>query len=117
MRKRGAAVVLQRAQHWVGINLIARATQDTASIIAGKVIPKGCDRATIVENRSAERAGIQDSIPDRRLSCVEQKTAAIACRVAADGAVHHRQRSATFAGDAAATAGGRVVANRTVSHR
>ena len=40
-----AAVVLERAEQWIGVDLIAAAIQETAAIIAAEVVAARSDRA------------------------------------------------------------------------
>ena len=50
MRKGWAAVILQRTKQRIGIDLIARAGQITAAVIAAEIVSIGCDRATVVKD-------------------------------------------------------------------
>ena len=62
VRKGWAAVILQRTEQRIGIDLIARAGQITAGIIAAEIVSKRGDRAAIIEDVFARCAGIQDSV-------------------------------------------------------
>ena len=64
VRKGWAPVILQRAKQRIGVDLIARAIQITAAIIAAKVVSKRRDRATLIEDVFARHAGIQDCVGD-----------------------------------------------------
>src|SRR5262249_42868105 len=98
MRECRAAVVLQRAKHWIGVDLVSHRRQKPAAVVAGEVVSKGDDRATVVEEGSTGSASIQHGIIDlRRPSCpVEDGAAAVAevaaGGVAAESAVFYRQR-------------------------
>src|ERR1700720_4581149 len=87
-----AAVVLERAEHWIGVDLVAAAVQETAAIIATQVVAARGDRASIVKDVRARSASIQDGIPDIERGVVRDAAAANAGPVAADRAVGDRQR-------------------------
>ena len=40
-----AAVVLERAEHWIGVDLVAGRIQETAAIIAAEIVAVRDDRA------------------------------------------------------------------------
>src|SRR5262249_44326869 len=115
LREGAAAVVAQRAEHRIGVDLIARPGQNTASIIAGEVVTKQGERAG-VEDRSTGSASVHDGIPhlEYRSSSRVVDGAALAGRrrVAAKGAVAQYQRLTTIKiqDAAAAYAGGNGVA-------
>ncbi|PYJ48569.1 MAG: hypothetical protein DME87_12235 [Verrucomicrobia bacterium] len=114
MREGASAVTLQRAEQRIGVDLIARAGQHAAAVIAGEVVTQGGERAD-VEDGSAGRASVHDGIPhlDYRSSKVVDRAAIIGgSRVAAKGAVLQYQRlTAIKIQDAAAAyAGGNGVA-------
>ena len=62
VRKGWAAVILQGTKQWIDVDLIARAGQVAAGIIAAEIVSIGCDRAAIIEDVFARCAGIQDSV-------------------------------------------------------
>ena len=62
VRKGWAAVILQGTKQRVGVDLIARAGQVAAAIIAAEVVSKRDDCAAIIEDVFARCAGIQDSV-------------------------------------------------------
>ena len=62
MRKGWAAVILQRTKQRIGIDLIARASQVAAAIIAAEIVSIGCDRATVVKDVFAQCPGIPNAI-------------------------------------------------------
>jgi hypothetical protein len=64
VRKGWAAVILQRTEQRIHIDLIARASQITAAVIAAEVVSKRRDGAAAVEDVFARRAGIQDCVGD-----------------------------------------------------
>jgi hypothetical protein len=49
VRKGWAAVILQRTKQRIGIDLIARASQITAAVIAAEVVSKRRDGAAVIE--------------------------------------------------------------------
>ena len=67
-----AAVVLERAEHGIGVDLIASRSQETAAIIAAQVVTERGNGASIVKDVRARSAGFQDCIPD-----FEYRTAAV----------------------------------------
>ena len=72
VRKGWAAVILQRTKQRIGIDLIARAGQITAAIIAAEIVSKRGDRAAIIEDVFARCAGIQDSVShDQRRGVID----------------------------------------------
>ena len=64
MRKRWTTVVLQRTKQRIGIDLIARAIQITAAVIAAEIVSLRGDGAAAVEDVCTQCAGIQDCIGD-----------------------------------------------------
>ena len=58
-----SAIVLQGPQHRIGIDLVARAVQKTAAIIATDVVAMSDKAAAIVEDVDAGSACFQDCIP------------------------------------------------------
>lgn len=64
VRKGWAAVILQRTKQRIGIDLIARASQITAAVIAAEVVSKRRDGAAVIEDVFAGRAGIQNYVGD-----------------------------------------------------
>ena len=62
MRKGWAAVILQRTKQRIGVDLIARAGQITAAIIAAEIVSNRGDCAAVVEDVFARCTGIQDCV-------------------------------------------------------
>ena len=62
MRECRAAVVLQRAKHRSSIDLVARAIQITASIVAANIVAVRGDCAEIIENTMSSRADVEDRV-------------------------------------------------------
>ena len=62
MRECRTAVVLQRAKHRIGVDLIAGAIQITASIIAANIVAVRGDCAEIIENTMSSRADVEDRV-------------------------------------------------------
>ena len=58
MRERRTAVVLQRAKQRIGIDLIARACQVTAAVIATDVVSMRREGTAVVENVFARRSSV-----------------------------------------------------------
>jgi len=61
MRECGAAIVLQRAKHRIGINLIARTGQDTAAVVAAEIVP---ERGYPAPDIFSYCAGLEDGVSD-----------------------------------------------------
>ena len=64
VRKGWAAVILQGTKQWIDVDLIPRAGQVAAGIIAAEIVSKRADRAAVVEDIFARCACIQDCIGD-----------------------------------------------------
>ena len=64
MRECWAAIVLQRAKHRIGVDLIARTSQDTAAVVAAQIIAMGRDSTGQIKNIFAGRAGLEDGVSD-----------------------------------------------------
>ena len=67
VRKGWAAVILQRTKQRIGIDLIARASQITAAIIAAEIVSIDVTVPPLLKMFSPECAGIQDCVGDLRL--------------------------------------------------
>ena len=63
MRECWSTIVLQGAQHRVGIDLVAWAVQKTAAIIATDVVAMSDKAAAIIKNVHARGACFQDRVP------------------------------------------------------
>ena len=64
MRERRAAVVLQRTKQRIGVDLIARAGQITAAVIAAEVVSMRGDGTAVSEDVFARCTGIEDCVGD-----------------------------------------------------
>ena len=64
VREGWAAVILQRTKQRIGIDLIPRASQITAAVIAAEIVSDRGDGAAAVEDVFARCAGIQDCVGD-----------------------------------------------------
>jgi len=53
MREGRAAVVLQRAKQRVGVDLVARTSEEPAAVIATEIVAVRCDGAAIVSDIDA----------------------------------------------------------------
>lgn len=58
-----STIVLQRAQYRIGIDLVARAVQKTAAIIATNVVAMSDKAAAIIKDVDARGACFQDRVP------------------------------------------------------
>ena len=67
MRERWAAVVLQRAEQWIGIDLVGR-TVARASGVVTQIIPERCNRAKRLKNvvGCGFNTFSENRIPDRQ---------------------------------------------------
>jgi hypothetical protein len=61
--ERWSTIVLQGAQHRIGIDLVAGAVQKTAAIIAADIVSVRGDRAAIIKDVDARGACFQDRVP------------------------------------------------------
>jgi hypothetical protein len=61
--ERWSTIVLQGAQHWIGIDLVAWTVQKTAAIIAADVVAMSNQAATIIKDVDARGACFQDRVP------------------------------------------------------
>ena len=64
MCERRAAIVLQRAKQWIGIDLIAWAIQVTAAVVAAEIVAVRGHCAEIIENTMSSRADVEDTVPN-----------------------------------------------------
>ena len=82
MREGRAAIILQRPEHRIGIDLVPRTRQRPAAVIVAKVVTQ---RRHPVHNVCARRAGFQNVVlkPNGTVAVVED-AAASSSRVAAD---------------------------------
>ena len=60
MREGRAAVILQRPEQWIGVDLIAGASQITAAVVAAHVVAERGNRAGVIENVFARTARVED---------------------------------------------------------
>ena len=104
MRKSRSAIVLQRTEHRIGIDLITGSGQVTATVIATEVIADGGNCAAGIEDAFARSARVQDGAAELQgraadaLCTVVVDTAAITSgRVPAQGAVGDVQTRAAVA--------------------
>ena len=67
VREGWAAVIQQRTKQRIGVDLIARAVQITAAVIAAEIVSDRGDGAAAVEDVFAQCAGIQDCVGDLTL--------------------------------------------------
>ena len=59
-----AAVILERAEHWIGVDLIARSSEKTGAIVITNIIALRGNRAAVVNDISAGGSSFQDCVPD-----------------------------------------------------
>jgi len=65
MSESGSSIILERSKHRIGIDLVAGAVQETASIIAADVIAARCDCGQLCNLKVDSRySSLQDRIPD-----------------------------------------------------
>ena len=62
MCERRAAIVLQRAKQWIGIDLIAGAIQIAAAVVAANIVAVRGDCAEIIDNTMSSRAHVEDRV-------------------------------------------------------
>jgi len=85
--ERWSTIVLQGAQHRIGIDLVAGAVQKTPAIIAADIVSVRGDRAAIIKDVDARGACFQDRVPKLERAGYVQSTAGKASRVSAEGGV------------------------------
>src|SRR5438477_11518476 len=93
------AVILQRAEHGVGVNLVGRVGKKAATVIAAEVVAERGNRARVISDVAARSASVQDraaQLHDRGPSNykIVDATAALVAYVAAQGAVEYLDSSA-----------------------
>ena len=59
-----AAVILQRAKDWIGVDLIAGSIQIAATVVAANIVTVRGDCADIIENAMSPRADVEDRDPN-----------------------------------------------------
>src|SRR4051812_41539272 len=64
MREGRTTVLLQRAELWIGVELIGRAGQKPAAVIAAQVKAEGGDRATVIEDVRTRSTGLENGAAD-----------------------------------------------------
>ena len=115
VREGGATVVLKRAKHRIGIDLVAGRCEKTAAIIAGEVVTERADHAGSIENGARVKHGVGKL--RYRAVVVDAGPARGSGRVTAKRAVEHVHRRAagrsTTGVNATAKSGG-VAAERAV---
>src|SRR6266536_2922931 len=96
MRECGATVVLQWAKHGIGVDLIARAGQDTAAVVAAEIVAERVYPSAVIGDVFSYCAGVEDGVPDPYISTDAVNDAATIhlSGVAADRAVAEGHRSA-----------------------
>src|SRR5439155_7578221 len=57
-----AAIVLERAEDRVGIDLVAGSSQETATVVTAKVVAVGSDRCSITNDICSRATGFKNSI-------------------------------------------------------
>ena len=72
MSKRRSAVVLQRTQHWIGVDLVARTRQVTTTVIAADVIAERSHCASVI-NKIAGHVVLKDRVGKNRYCVAHPK--------------------------------------------
>ena len=62
MSESGSSVVLKKAKHRIGVDLIAGAIQIAATVVAANVVAVRGDGAEIIQNAMSSRADVEDRI-------------------------------------------------------
>ena len=60
-----AAVVLERTENWIRVDLVPSRSQEAAAVIAAEIVAERSDRAWVARDVGARCAGLQDGVPDR----------------------------------------------------
>lgn len=112
------SVILQRAKHRIGVDVVTGSDQKTAAIIAAQVVAERCHCAVCVINVRASSSGVEDCVPDRqRRAALDGLDADAPVIVAAEGAAGDSERcvaTEAVVKDAAAVVASRVAANCAV---
>ena len=58
MGERRAAIVLERAKYWIGVDLVFGAIEEACAIVVAEVVPVGDNRATVVVHVRAHVASV-----------------------------------------------------------
>src|ERR1051326_8772449 len=81
-----AAVILERTQNWIGVDLVAGAGEETAAIVITNIVAVRDNGASVNSDVSARGTGFEDSVPDLEWPCGEDTAAGVTC-VAGDRAM------------------------------
>ena len=93
MRKSRPTVILQRTEQRIGIDLIARAIQITAAVVAADIVAQRCDCAATIDIEIHTRgACIQNGISDLKRAEVDDASSEKRSRVIAERAIGELQR-------------------------
>ena len=114
MGKGRAAVVLQRPEPGIGVDLVRRRSQIAAPAITAEIVTMGSNRpAAAVKKIRAIGAGVQNGIAYLECAVGDVDTSALRSRVAADRAIC----DATATIDGATRAATAVLADSTIAYR
>lgn len=91
MRECRTAVVLQRAQQWLGVDLIPGACQHARAIIAAEIVSMRDNCAAVIGDIRTRVASFQDGVSNFQCLGVKDASAETG-RVTAKRAVSHRKR-------------------------
>ena len=114
MSERGPPIILERAEHWIGVDLIAGRGEKAAPVITAKVVTQRGDRPGIAKDGRGYSASVYNRIPDPGHVAVVDGAAGGRARVTTDRAVGNRQWIKPHE-EAASPIGG-VAADRAIAH-
>ena len=112
MGKGRAAVVLEWAEHRIGVDLVPDRGQKATAVIAAEIVAVRGDGASVVKDIRASGAGVQNGIAYLE-HARDVDTSALRSRVTADRAICN----ATATKDGATIVGGNVLADSTIAYR
>src|SRR5437762_1473289 len=114
------AIVLERAEHGIGVDLVAGRSQEAAAVIAAEIVAARGDRALVVKDVAARGASFEDSIPDLKycIAAADEDAATSASAVIADCAMGNCEacRGIATAGDAPTVNASRIAADRAIPY-
>src|SRR4051812_28900961 len=86
-----AAIVFERSEHRVGIDLVACVGQETSAAIAAHIVTGGCDGPAAGEEVTARRTVPEDRVTDVEATArVVNRSRSSYTGIAAEGAVSNR---------------------------
>ena len=111
-----AAVIRQRPEDRIGINLVACSSEKTGSVVIAQVVSVRSYDATPTKDVGAHDAGLQDRVAEHQLSGIDVDTAVQISPVATDRTVGDGDGVSSAIGNRSAILGGVIPADGAVTH-